>query len=91
MAPYCRKKSELTVESGSILWGTRVVIPLILRSKMLSQLHSEYLGIVKMKCIARSFFWWPGLDKQIEQLANSCQDCLAVKNAPQVQPWSWPS
>ncbi len=92
--PFLHRKNELTVESGCILWGTRVVVPLKWQDKLLSQLHSDHLGIVKMKSVARSYIWWPGLDKSIEQLANSCVDCQAVKNSPPVaplQPWSWPS
>ena len=70
------------------------VVPLRLQDKLLSQLNSDHLGIVKMKSIVRSYIWWPGLDQQIEQLANSCEDCQDVKNSPPVaplQPWSWPS
>ena len=76
MKPFALRKHELTIESGCILWGTRVVVPLRLQDKLLSQLHSDHLGIMKMKIIARSYIWWPGLDL-IEQLANSCEDCQA--------------
>ena len=36
--------------------------------------------------------WWPGLDKEIENLATSCTACHAVKRAPTVplHPWIWP-
>ena len=38
--------------------------------------------------------WWPGLDKDIENLARSCEQCLAVKQKPPVapfHPWEWPA
>ena len=44
-----------------------------------------------MKAVARSYFWWPGLDSHIATLVKSCQ---AVKNAPPVaplHPWVWPT
>jgi len=47
-----------------------------------------------MKSVARSYFWWPGVDKDIEELARKCQSCQAVKHAPPVaplHPWPWPS
>ena len=47
-----------------------------------------------MKSVARSYLWWPGLDKDIENLAKSCSACQAVKRAPPtvpLQPWVWPS
>ena len=46
-----------------------------------------------MKAIARSYFWWSGLDKDIENLANSCSVCQAIKSSPAVaplHPWIWP-
>ena len=47
-----------------------------------------------MKSVARSYMWWPGLDKDLEQLTKSCQSCQAVKGSPPVAPlhlWIWPS
>ena len=47
-----------------------------------------------MKNIARGYFWWPGLDKCIEDLAKSCAECQAVKRAPPtapLHPWTWPT
>ena len=46
-----------------------------------------------MKAIARSYMWWPGLDREIEQTAKGCQPCQAVKRAPPkspLHPWVWP-
>jgi len=88
------KREELTVESGCVLWGLRVIIPEKWRDKVLSELHQEHPGICRMKSVARSYFWWPGLDKSIEQLVRGCVDCQAVKNAPTVAPlhlWVWPT
>ena len=46
-----------------------------------------------MKAVARSYLWWPGLDKKIEQVASSCVDCQSVKNPPSapLHPWVWPT
>lgn len=46
------------------------------------------MGIVKMKSIARSFFWWPGIDAAIEKEAKACRECIQVKDNP---PAVWPS
>ena len=46
-----------------------------------------------MKAIARSYFWWGGLDKDIEELGKSCQSCQANQSNPTVaplHPWVWP-
>ena len=46
-----------------------------------------------MKAIARSYVWWPGLDKAIENQAKSCKACQTVKQSPPkapLHPWLWP-
>ena len=48
----------------------------------------------RMKSIARSYLWWPKLDRDIEDLVRSCTSCQAVKKAPStapLHPWIWPS
>ena len=82
------------MEEGCLLWGYRVIVPKCLRGKLLQELHKDHPGVIRMKSVARSFMWWPGLDKDIEHLAKSCQSCQAVKRAPPVaplHPWIWPS
>ena len=47
-----------------------------------------------MKSVARSYFWWPGLDKEIEKQAQSCEACRTVKSCPAtapLHPWLWPA
>ena len=94
LLPFWRKRQEITVENGCLLWGMRVLVPLKLRVKLLVELHQGHPGISKMKAVARSYFWWPGLDRDIEDLGKSCKSCQSVKNSPPVaplHPWVWPS
>ncbi|XP_061892219.1 uncharacterized protein K02A2.6-like [Entelurus aequoreus] len=49
--------------------------------------------MVKMKAIARSHVWWPGLDAQIEQQARTCSTCQRNQKNPALSPlhtWPWP-
>ena len=92
-ASFQRKKEELSVENGCLLWGVRVVIPSSLRTQVKDQLHQDHCGISRMKAIARSYLWWPGLDQGLESLAKSCLQCSANKGTPPVapmHPWIWP-
>ena len=76
------------------MWGVRVIIPIKLRNKVLDELHEGHLGIVKMKELSRSFFWWPQLGNDIEQLARKCLGCQVHQKAPpkvSSHPWEWPS
>ena len=80
---YSRIKDELSVESGCVIWGIRVVIPCKLRPILLRELHSDHLGTSRIKAVARSFFWWPKLDDDITRIAASCESCQQYANKPQ--------
>lgn len=44
-----------------------------------------------MKSVARSYVWWPGIDKELELITKKCQVCLENRdNPPQVKSISWP-
>ena len=47
-----------------------------------------------MKVLARSYIWWPGIDKEIEETTKTCSGCqlmLAEPSTAPVHPWQWPS
>nr|XP_061795480.1 uncharacterized protein K02A2.6-like [Nerophis lumbriciformis] len=93
LKPFLDRRWELAVQSGCLLWGRRVIVPQSLCAKMLAQLHAGHNGIVKMKEMARSYFWWPGLDKQIEETVKSCSSCQKIRNNPPaapLHPWDFP-
>ena len=39
-----------------------------------------------MKSLARSYVWWPGIDKDLECIAKSCQDCQQHQKVEQKTP-----
>ena len=93
LQPYETKKTELTIENHTLLWGMRVVIPRKLQAKVLSELHQNHPGMSRMKSLARSHVWWPNIDRDIEACVRACECCQAIKQsiplAP-MQPWTWP-
>ncbi|XP_044171937.1 uncharacterized protein K02A2.6-like [Acropora millepora] len=93
LTPYYTKRTELSVEDGCILWGTRVIVPPQGRSKVLSELHEAHPGESRMKALARSYVWWPGLDQDIVKKVKSCDECQAHQRTPAeapLHPWEWP-
>ena len=59
----------------------KVIVPKKLKKKLLEELHKDHPGISRMKSVARSYIWWPGLDKAIEEVVKSCTSCQAVKHS----------
>lgn len=94
LAPFINRKDELTLQQGCLMWGIRVIIPPKLRPQLLSELHTGHPGVVRMKAVARSYMWWPGIDAQIEQVSKGCQPCKLTQKAPgpaPLHPWTWPA
>ena len=47
-----------------------------------------------MKAVARSYVWWPGLNKDLEDLARDCSKCQSNRSQPAaapLHPWLWPT
>ena len=88
--PYLYRKNELSVESDCLIWRNRVIIPFRLRNKILTELHENHPGIVRMKALACSYVWWAGIDIEIENTVKSCNACqinhIMSAKAP-AHPW----
>lgn len=93
--PYHQRRTERQcVRDGCILWGARVVIPTKGREMLLKLLHQTHTGVSKMKGLARSYLWWPNMDRDVEKEAQVCEACQQYKKAPAaapLHPWEWPS
>ena len=92
LVPFISVKDSLTVDAGCLLYGSRVVIPTRQQARLLFELHTTHMGVVKMKSLAREYIWWPGLNKQIESLAAKCEGCAKFKKKPPPVPlthWPW--
>jgi len=90
LQPYHQKQTELGLEAGCVFRGTQVVIPATLRPQVLQELHTSHPGIVRMKRLARSHVWWPGMTKAIESCVQQCETCQRQRNQPPpvpLHPW----
>ena len=70
-----------------------MVVPARGQQQLLEDLHTAHPGIVRIKNLARSYLWWPGLDRDIEEKVKSCQVCQLQSAAPAtapLHPWEWP-
>ena len=92
--PYLKRKNELSLECGVVLWGSRVVIPPKGRIRLLEEMHYGHPGASKMKSLARGYMWWPNCDDDIEDTVRKCYDCQQQRPMParaKLHPWEFPN
>lgn len=93
LAPFYKRRDELSLLDGCILIGSRVVVPKAGQDGVKKELHASHMGISKMKGLARAYVWWPHLDQEIESMVQSCSVCQTSRPSPAVaplHPWEWP-
>ena len=73
---YYTFKEEISFIDGLLFKGNRVIVPKALRNKTLEVLHRSHMGIVKTQERARTSFYWPGLNKAIKDICQTCETCL---------------
>lgn len=87
-----KRRDALSVIDDCLMFADRVVIPSSLRPRILRQFHSGHPGIGRMKSIARSFAYWPGMDADIETFVKRCQLCQQAAKLPaRTAPIPWPT
>lgn len=86
LRPYFSVCSELSVEDGCLLRGSRVVIPLKGHAQILQILHEGHPGTNRMKNLARSYVWWPKIDSDIESEIQNCGSCQLNRKPPAEAP-----
>ena len=84
--PFWDYRDEMAVYNGVLYRGERVCIPAEMRKETLQAIHSSHLGVVNCKKRARELVFWPGMNKQIEELVSKCSACLVQRNKPPKEP-----
>ena len=83
---YWSYKEDLSVINGIIFKGERIVIPMKMRTDILKKLHQSHMGIEKTKLRARETVFWPGINRQIEDMVKACETCLTNRSQQRREP-----
>lgn len=86
LRPYWGVRSQLALDDDLIVYGPRLLIPCILRRETLSRLHDCHQGMERTKRRARQTTYWPGIDRDIENVVSSCQQCRPLLPTQQKEP-----
>lgn len=94
MRAYWHMRHHFTVIDNIVLCGVRTVVPRNLRSQIIKILHEGHMGIEKMKRRARESVYWPGINAEIKNVSEKCENCIRnlPSHAPEpIQPRDIPS
>jgi transposase InsO family protein len=94
VAKFFVHRDSLMIIQNCVFFGDRIVIPRRYHDRILQTLHEGHPGIVRMKLLARSKVYWPGIDVDIEQLVRSCESCAVNSPSPRkctLQSWPTPN
>ena len=78
--PYWQHRETLTIEDGLVLWGKALIIPPAKRERVLHQLHQFHQGITKSQLLACGSFFWPSINKAIEEVVCQCEACIWLQS-----------
>ena len=77
LCPYWQPRKTLTIEDSLVLWGEALVIPPAKRERVLHQSHQ---GITKSQLLAHGSFFWPGINKAIEEVVCQFEACTQFQS-----------
>ena len=83
---YKKIKNELSDNNGVILRGDKIIIPFVLRNKVLKLAHEGHLGVNKCKSLLREKVYWPSMGSDIEKHVSDCIPCLANSKDTRPEP-----
>ena len=86
LRPYWGVRSMLAVDEDFIVYGPRLLIPHSLRRETLQRLHDGHQGIDRTKRRERQTVFWPGIDRDIENIVSSCTKCQTLLPKQQNEP-----
>ena len=65
---------------GLVLQGEALVIPSTKRERTLHQLHQFHQGIMKSQLLTHGSFFWPSINKAIEEVVHQCETCTQFQS-----------
>ena len=75
--PYRPHRLHLSTRFGLLFYNDRIVIPENMRTTVIAMIHHGHTSAAKMEQLSVAF-WWPGIQRVIQEKAVSCPSCRAA-------------
>lgn len=77
---------DISILDGLYFVHNKIIVPKSMRQEMLSIVHEGHLGIEKCKMLARQSMYWPGMNRDVENVVAKCAVCNAHRNQQAGEP-----
>ena len=71
-----REQLAIDDQDGMVVAGSRIVVPESCRRSILKDLARMHQGATKLRQRARLSLYWPGIDRDVTEAAQSCPFCV---------------
>lgn len=72
---YYKHKDNIIYENGIVYLNYKIIVPSVLRERVIKKVHSSHFGINKTIARARSLFYWPNIENDFIKAISNCEIC----------------
>ena len=69
---FCNHREALSIKTGLITCGNRIIVPNEMRAEMLQYIHKKHQGKERCLLVARNTVFWPEITYDIQELIERC-------------------
>lgn len=78
-----KKIVKVNNESGKSIYTETIVVPEVLKQKIIKTIHKTHLGVYKSYALLKERYFWTGMYADLKRYVLSCDGCLSVKPSKQ--------
>ena len=83
---YWPLRVEIHEEEGILFAGEKLLVPVSMRSDLLTRLHEGYAGAEKCRTRAAEIMYWPNMNRNIDNMVADCPICATYSRQNQHEP-----
>ena len=76
---YWNFRDKLSVLDGVLLKGNHIIVPKLMRTDVLNQIHEGHMSASKCRLRTWSSAYWSGINSEIEDIVGQCEMCPLTK------------
>ena len=83
---YWPLRGEIHEEDGILFAGEKLLVPVSMRSDLLTRLHEGHAGAEKCRARAAEIMYWPNMNRDIDNMVADCPVCATYSRQNQREP-----